>query len=557
MIRVLILVLAIFVLGAGFAWLADHPGTLTLSVAGYDISTTVMAAAIIIVVALVLLAILWLVLRAVFRAPRNVIRHSVERKRELGYQALSKGFVAVGAGDSAGASHFAAESRHYAHNDPLSIMLAAQAAQLAGDTMGARAAYETMLARPETRLLGLRGLFGEARRRGDATAARSFAEEAMKEKPGIAWAGDALLEFQAAEGEWAAALDTLSAITHGNASDVAHSNRLRAVLLTARAEEIERGEPEMSRDLALEAHRLVPSLVPAAVIASRLSSRLGDAKRAGKVLETTWKIDPHPELAAAYMAIRPGESGRDRLKRVRQLTKIRANHLEGQLALARAAIDAQEWSTAREELRGVLATHPSERAFVMMAEIEEGEHSDIGRARDWLSRAVRAPRDPTWMADGYSFDHWEPVSPISGRIDAFEWKAPVERMHDDEAERLGAPITPSPSVDRPAPKTEEPAKPAVSSAPEFIEPAPLAEPVPSRAMVPIGGRALFPVSRNAIDVPSDDEDDEADTTPESVPATNGAAPDAQARQPDDPGPDGSPEPPTPEPPPKRRFRLFG
>ena len=123
----------------------------------------------------------------------------------------------------------------------MALMLTAQAAHLSDDAMGARVAYETMLAKPDTRLLGLRGLFGEARRRGEHAAARSFAEEAAKEKPGIGWAGNALLEYQAAAGEWAAALDTLQSITTVGGTAAANSTRLRAVLLTARAGELERG----------------------------------------------------------------------------------------------------------------------------------------------------------------------------------------------------------------------------------------------------------------------------------------------------------------------------
>ena len=35
-----------------------------------------------------------------------------------------------------------------------------------------------------------------------------------------------------------------------------------------------------------------------------------------------------------------------------------------------------------------------------MAQIEEGQNLDQGRARQWLARAVSAPRDPIWVADG-------------------------------------------------------------------------------------------------------------------------------------------------------------
>jgi HemY protein len=63
-----------------------------------------------------------------------------------------------------------------------------------------------------------------------------------------------------------------------------------------------------------------------------------------------------------------------------------------------------------------------------MAELEEAKHGDVGRARQWMARAVRAARDPAWTADGYVSDRWLPVSPVSGRLDAFEWKIPVAEI---------------------------------------------------------------------------------------------------------------------------------
>ncbi len=131
---------------------------------------------------------------------------------------------------------------------------------------------------------------------------------------------------------------------------------------------------------------------------------------------------PHPEIAEAYAVVRPGDSVRDRLKRVRRLHDLRPNHPNSSLAIARAAIDAREWQTARNALGGLTRADPSERACLLMAEIEEGEHGDQGRVRSWLRRALDARPDPVWTADGQIFDHWAPVSPISGRVDAFEWR---------------------------------------------------------------------------------------------------------------------------------------
>jgi HemY protein len=62
-----------------------------------------------------------------------------------------------------------------------------------------------------------------------------------------------------------------------------------------------------------------------------------------------------------------------------------------------------------------------------MAEIEEAE-GDVGRSREWLARAMRAAPDPVWTADGVVSEHWLPVSPVTGRLDAFQWKVPIAEI---------------------------------------------------------------------------------------------------------------------------------
>ena len=91
--------------------------------------------------------------------------------------------------------------------------------------------------------------------------------------------------------------------------------------MTAQAMQLEAGAPDEARSLAVEAHRLAPDLVPASVIAARLLTRHGDVRRASRILEAAWKESPHPDIAAAYAAVRTGDSVRDRLKRVQKLAE--------------------------------------------------------------------------------------------------------------------------------------------------------------------------------------------------------------------------------------------
>jgi HemY protein len=48
-------------------------------------------------------------------------------------------------------------------------------------------------------------------------------------------------------------------------------------------------------------------------------------------------------------------------------------------------------------------------------------------------RAVRALHDPVWTADGYVSDRWRPVSPVTGRLDAFQWQTPLAALPSDKA----------------------------------------------------------------------------------------------------------------------------
>ena len=208
--------------------------------------------------------------------------------------------------------------------------------------------------------------------------------------------------------------------------------RQRAVLLTARALASEDKDRDTIKALVLEAARLAPELVPAAALAGRLLSDAGEPRKAGKIIEAAWRRNPHPDLAEIYAHLRIGDSARDRLMRVQSLARAPAAHIEGSLAIARAAIDAREFAIARSAL-APLIVQPTRRVAMLMAELEEAEHSDVGRAREWMTRAMRAGGDPAWTADGFVSDHWLPLSPVTGRLDAFEWKVPVAELGEPAA----------------------------------------------------------------------------------------------------------------------------
>lgn len=427
MIRIIAFLLAVAVAALAAAWLVERPGDVAINWLGWRIETSVTVAVAVIAIVAVLMALIWSAVRFVLRSPRLLSRALRARKHRRGRHALSKGLVAVACGDTTGAQKFANQAERLAPSEPLTLLLRAQAAQLAGDRGAADVAFRSMTERPETHLLGLRGLYIEAQRRGDAEAAMGYAEAAARRAPALSWAGQATFEFRCASRDWSGALEALETNRRSGLIDRQTYRRHRAVLLTARAIESEDFDPAAARALALDAVKLAPDLVPAAALAARLAAEGGEWRRAAKLVEAAWRHNPHPDLAEIYAYLRSGDTARDRLARLRQLARRRPGEREAALAIARTALAARDFAAARAALAPLVAT-PTQRSAMLMAELEEAEHGDLGRAREWMARALRAERDPAWAADGIVSDRWLPVSPLSGRLDAFEWKVPLAEI---------------------------------------------------------------------------------------------------------------------------------
>jgi len=433
MFRIVLFLLLIAALATGAAWIADQPGEVTFTWGAsprIHASLPVFALALGVIIVAAILA--WSIVAGLWRTPGKIRRARRERRHARGRHAITHGLLAIGHGDPTAARQHADVARRFAGSDPLALLLQAQSAQLEGDREGAKAVFRAMAEREDTRLLGLRGLFIEAQRADDAVAAVMIADEALKIAPSSTWASHAVLGFRCAKGDWEGALNILDNNHSAGLIDKPSYRRQRGVLLTARALELERLDRDLSRESVMEAVKLAPTLIPAAALAAKFESEAHQVRRAMRIVEAAWLAEPHPDLADAYAHVRLGDSARQRLTRVETLSAKTPGHIEGALAIARAAIDAAEFARARDALKPFIES-PTQRVALLMAEIERTEHGDSGRARTWTLRAVRARHDPVWTADGYVSDRWRPVSPVSGRIDAFKWQTPVASLPSDKA----------------------------------------------------------------------------------------------------------------------------
>ena len=344
-------------------WLAGRPGEVSLEWLGYRIDTSVGVILLTAFLFGVLAALVYRFWGLLLRSPRALGDMFDRSRRRRGYRALTKGMVAVAAGDSHEARRLADKADALLQEPPLTLLLQAQAAQLEGDESAARRYFETMLDDPETRFLGLRGLMTQCLKAGEHEAALDYARKAQQLRPKTPWLLEVVFDLSERAGDFPAAERAVKTWTKTKALPAPDANRKRAVLAT---EQARRAEAEGRREDALRharaAYKLKPDLLPAVLLMGRLLVDTQRQREAARLMERAWENQPHPMLVALYRKARPSQSPIEALKDLGRLVEGWRSHEESRLALAEAALEAKLWGEARRYLVAVLESREGRTA---------------------------------------------------------------------------------------------------------------------------------------------------------------------------------------------------
>lgn len=429
MVRLLFVIVLLSLLAVGSVYISDIDGVVSISDSSLfpqDYKLPLWSAIIRVLALSVCLTLAYILIELVVTMPRKIRRGCAARAQRKGFYALTKSIFALNTGNDFIAIHYADRAEKLLKDSALPTLIKAQISQSKNDPEETRVNFKKLLKSEEARIVGLRGLYLEAKSAGKNEEAANYAEQALKEVPDAPWALEANLEMLCLQGNWSKAQTVLDhQVMHGFV-DAAKGKRQRAVLMTAEALSLEESAPNRALTIVKSALKAAPNLVPAACLAAKLLVRERRFHRAAKIIEKAWILHPHPELARLYITMRPTDSALDRLNRARNLAEKAKYPVEGRQAIAKTALDAREFAEARKILEPLVQENPTVNVCLLMASIEFAELGAEGAARVWLARAARAPRDPAWIADGIISDKWEPFSPVTGKIDAFIWKAPQE-----------------------------------------------------------------------------------------------------------------------------------
>lgn len=420
MVRLIGYAILLALLVSGAVWLADHPGSVQIEWLNYRLSTNV---PILLVLLLAVSGGLFFLIRlmaAILRFPGDFRAKRQEKLRHRGYRALSDGLAAAAAGHAQQARRMAVKAEKLLNDPSLTRVLSAQTAQLTGDQQAERRHYEAMRERPETALMGWRGLLELALAEGKREDALELAVGARKLAPSDPALTDILFTLLMEAGRLAEAQELLLDAGKRRAMSREQAARRRALVLNERARRAER-DGEDAAGFAKQALSADPTLADASLRLARQQL----PRQAALVLEKAWKLDPLPEIAAAYAALVPEEEPLQRLRRLEKLAELHPDAWSTHRILGETALAAKLWGQARKHLTAAAEIRPTAALLGLLSRLELDEYKNQKAAQAWLSK-IPAP-EPDWVcgACGGHAASWVAECPSCGALDRLAWETPT------------------------------------------------------------------------------------------------------------------------------------
>ena len=359
-----------------------------------------------------------------------------ERRQQKGYKALTRGMVAIAAGDANEARRQEKQVQILLDEPPLTMLLSAQTAQLNGDETAAEQFFQAMTEQSETEFLGVRGLLNQALSRNDKSAALKFAIWAYRIRPTSDRVSNQLFNLQVLNGRWLDAQITSDEQVRARLIDK-NTGRRRKALLTLQQglEAAESNNPESALKYFKGSYNSDPAFIPGVLkYAETLIGQRKDGK-AIDVIKKTWSTQPHPDLVLPYWQGSNAQDGLAIMKATESLTLENPDHPESFIALARAAMKAELWGEARKHLTALTQKnggHDQARICRLWADLEKFENQNFPESQAWLNRALLASGDPNWVCSncGNSASNWSGFCGNCDSFDSLSWTR-LDRIHDD------------------------------------------------------------------------------------------------------------------------------
>lgn len=431
MIRALWFFIQLFTIIAATIWVMERDGRIVIEFMQYTVTMQLGIGLLLLLVLLFFALTLYRLLKAIVDFPAFLKRKADEKTRAKGFRALTLGFVAIAAGNAKDATRYSKQTQKYLpEQGGLPLLLEAQAARLRGDEGAARQIYMQLLKDKDAAFFGVRGLLKAAMDAQDYEAALDHARQALALNPKQPWILRMVYELELHTRRWKAASLTAKKVLKYKAMDEKEVIRNEVAMLLHRARQSElNGNAGAATDYVRQAYKLDKHFVPGVLAMLKYNLEDGKKRSTKSILEKAWKENPHPDFLPYWEALAPDNTKRDPMKKLKwyeRVVSLKPDSVEGQIAVAKAAIEQSLWGEARAYLNAAENIHPVSEIYRLRAEIEKRTTKNEEVIRSYLEQAADASAGKVWYCKktGHIYDRWSAIAEPHGTFNTIEWGFP-------------------------------------------------------------------------------------------------------------------------------------
>ena len=370
----------------------------------------------------------------------TAITRYLNKSRQLkGNKALSSALISFYQGDNVEALKHSSKAKKLLKNDKLSLLINSQIAKKSGDSKLALASYKKLLADKDTRLVALSGIVSEKIKVGEFKAALELSKKNVELHPKNIGNINTLFNLQLQEKDWQGAVKTLQMKKINEKISRKAFLQQEAILIFEDArKKHEQGFSQEALAATLIAVRQYPSFVAALCFLTELENISGNKRRIEKLLQKAWALFPHPDIATSYTSLVKSESSEKRLRRLESLIKVNESDPQTLILKAELFLATGDFSKAKELMSVLANNNPDNYILTLMAAVERAAGGDDKVVREWLTKAVYAPKSPTWICNECgSQSEWMSICQSCERFDSMRWiRPPYYFNHSNQRELI-------------------------------------------------------------------------------------------------------------------------
>lgn len=395
MFKLIAFFICILALAIAGDWLLQHDGQVILQLPHYQIATTLVAGLTFLILCVVGIIIISKLFFSILAIPNRIHAYRKRKRTEHGYQFLADAALALASGQADRASSLVAKAKNHQIEHPLITFISAETLRLTKHVSEATLAFEHLSKQKATATLGSKGLLLLAEQEGNLTQARQRAEEAIKQKKQLAWAGPLLLNVYIKLHAWKDALALHQRLVKKNIlqgdTTKTQAGFLFALAVDAKAQQRSNDALRYSKQAA----KLNPSDRRHVILQARCLEELGKVSKALKLLLQTFHSTPDLVYAKAYVTMVETLPANDQEKHIQRLVQLHPDHpaslyVEGSFALNRHQI-----ITATKVIERLKLHAPIASTYQLAARLAVLQGAPEHQVSALLDQSSTAAPDPT------------------------------------------------------------------------------------------------------------------------------------------------------------------